>query len=104
MAEDYLNSQNYFDPDFGQQCELLAEDSQKSLLESSDAKDCDEYAEEQQKDYDEESGEKLDPAGLHYAKRINEAADQMATLIDDLTRNVRLVSVSLPISLQSSLR
>jgi PAS domain S-box-containing protein len=32
----------------------------------------------------DESAEKLDPAGLHYAKRINEAADQMATLVDDL--------------------
>jgi PAS domain S-box-containing protein len=32
----------------------------------------------------DESGGKLDPAGLHYAQRINEAAGHMATLIDDL--------------------
>ena len=32
----------------------------------------------------DESGGKLDPAGLHYAQRINEAAGQMATLVDDL--------------------
>jgi light-regulated signal transduction histidine kinase (bacteriophytochrome) len=32
----------------------------------------------------DESGQRLDPAGLHYAERIHEAADHMATLVDDL--------------------
>jgi PAS domain S-box-containing protein len=32
----------------------------------------------------EESGQRLDPTGLHYAERINEAASHMATLVDDL--------------------
>jgi PAS domain S-box-containing protein len=32
----------------------------------------------------DESGQRLDPAGLHYAERIHEAADHMATLVEDL--------------------
>jgi light-regulated signal transduction histidine kinase (bacteriophytochrome) len=32
----------------------------------------------------EESGQRLDPTGLHYAQRIHEAADHMATLVEDL--------------------
>jgi len=32
----------------------------------------------------DEHGRDLDPGALHYAKRIHEAADQMATLVDDL--------------------
>jgi PAS domain S-box-containing protein len=32
----------------------------------------------------DESGARLDPTGLHYAERIHEAADHMATLVDDL--------------------
>lgn len=32
----------------------------------------------------DECGSELDPAALHYAQRIHEAADQMATLVDDL--------------------
>jgi PAS domain S-box-containing protein len=38
----------------------------------------------------DESGGNLDPAGLHYAKRINEAADQMAGLVDDLVAISRI--------------
>ena len=59
VAEDYLKAGNYFDPDFQKECELLAEESQKSLLEDADADDCDAYAEKQQKEYDEQIGEKL---------------------------------------------
>ena len=32
----------------------------------------------------EECKQELDPAAVHYAERIHEAADQMATLVDDL--------------------
>jgi PAS domain S-box-containing protein len=32
----------------------------------------------------DESGQRLDPAGRHYAERIQEAADHMATLVEDL--------------------
>jgi light-regulated signal transduction histidine kinase (bacteriophytochrome) len=32
----------------------------------------------------DESGQRLDSDGLHYAERINQAADHMASLIDDL--------------------
>jgi signal transduction histidine kinase len=32
----------------------------------------------------DESGQRLDPAGQHYAERIHEAADHMATLVEDL--------------------
>ena len=32
----------------------------------------------------DDHGKELDPAALHYAERIHQAADQMATLIDDL--------------------
>ena len=32
----------------------------------------------------DESGQRLDPAGLHYAERIHEAADRMAALVEDL--------------------
>jgi PAS domain S-box-containing protein len=32
----------------------------------------------------DESGQRLDPTGLHYAQRIHEAADHMATLVEDL--------------------
>jgi signal transduction histidine kinase len=32
----------------------------------------------------EESGPRLDPTGAHYAERINQAADHMARLVDDL--------------------
>jgi PAS domain S-box-containing protein len=32
----------------------------------------------------DESGQRLDPAGLHYGRRIHEAAGQMASLVDDL--------------------
>jgi PAS domain S-box-containing protein len=32
----------------------------------------------------DESGPRLDPAGLHYASRIHEAADHMASLVEDL--------------------
>jgi light-regulated signal transduction histidine kinase (bacteriophytochrome) len=32
----------------------------------------------------DESGQRLDPAGLHYARRIHEAGGHMASLVDDL--------------------
>jgi PAS domain S-box-containing protein len=32
----------------------------------------------------DESSQRLDPTGLHYAQRIHEAADHMATLVEDL--------------------
>jgi PAS domain S-box-containing protein len=38
----------------------------------------------------DESGQQLDPAGLHYAQRIHEAADHMATLVDDLINLSRI--------------
>jgi PAS domain S-box-containing protein len=38
----------------------------------------------------DESGPELDPSALHYAKRINEAADRMATLVDDLVNLSRI--------------
>lgn len=59
VAKDYLAAGNYFDPDFTNQCELLTEDSQKDLLEGSDAADCEEYAEKSQEDYDDETDDEL---------------------------------------------
>jgi signal transduction histidine kinase len=38
----------------------------------------------------DESGQRLDPTGLHYAQRIHEAADHMATLVDDLINLSRI--------------
>ena len=32
----------------------------------------------------DDHGRDIDPAALHYAERIHQAADQMATLVDDL--------------------
>ena len=32
----------------------------------------------------DDHGKDLDPGALHYAERIHQAADQMATLVDDL--------------------
>ena len=38
----------------------------------------------------EESGPELDPSALHYAQRINQAADHMSTLVDDLVNVSRI--------------
>jgi PAS domain S-box-containing protein len=38
----------------------------------------------------DESGRELDATALHYAQRINEAADQMTTLVDDLINLSRI--------------
>jgi PAS domain S-box-containing protein len=38
----------------------------------------------------DETGEELDPSALHYAQRIHAAADQMATLVDDLVNLSRI--------------
>ncbi|HWJ66122.1 MAG TPA: DUF2510 domain-containing protein [Nocardioides sp.] len=59
VAKDYLNASSFFDPNYKDQCELLAKDSQESLLEGSDADDCDDYADKQQKDFDEQAAEPL---------------------------------------------
>lgn len=59
-AKDYLEAQNYFDPDFKAQCELLVEDAQDDLLEGADADDCDEYAQDQEEEYEDQLEEELD--------------------------------------------
>lgn len=59
VAKDYLEAQNYLDPDFSAQCELLTEDAQDDLLEGADADDCGEYADKQQEDYDDQIDEPL---------------------------------------------
>ncbi|MFW6868465.1 DUF2510 domain-containing protein [Nocardioides sp. CPCC 206347] len=59
VAKEYLEAQNFVDPDFNAQCELLTEDAQDSLLDGADADDCDEYAENSQKDFDDEVDEPL---------------------------------------------
>jgi PAS domain S-box-containing protein len=38
----------------------------------------------------EESGPELEPSALHYAQRINQAADHMSTLVDDLVNVSRI--------------
>lgn len=59
VAKDYLEAQNYFDPDFPATCELLAEDSQEGLLGSYDVDDCDAYADKAQEEYDDELDDEL---------------------------------------------
>lgn len=60
VAKDYLEAQNFVDPDYQKQCDLLSKDSQKELLDSADVKDCDAYADKQQKQFDDQLDEKLD--------------------------------------------
>lgn len=60
VAKDYLEAQNFVDPDYDKQCDLLSKDSQKDLLDTYDVKDCDAYADKQQKEYDDQLDEKLD--------------------------------------------
>lgn len=60
VAKDYLEAQNFVDPDYTKQCELLSEKAQKDLLEGADVKDCDAYADKQQKSFDDSLDEKLD--------------------------------------------
>lgn len=60
VAKDYLEAQNFVDPDYTQQCELLSKDSQNELLETVDVDDCDAYADKQQKTFDDQLDEKLD--------------------------------------------
>lgn len=59
VAKEYLEAQNFVDPDFTAQCELLTEDAQDDLLENADADDCGEYADKSQDDFDEELDEPL---------------------------------------------
>lgn len=60
VAKEYLEAQNFLDPDYTQQCELLSKDSQDELLESADVEDCDAYADKQQKEFDDQLDQPLD--------------------------------------------
>ena len=59
VAKDYFEAQNYFDPDFQTSCDLLAKDSQEALLGAYDVDDCDAYADKAQKEYDDQTDDKL---------------------------------------------
>lgn len=100
VAKDYLEAQNFVDPNFENQCELLIEDSQKDLLEGADADDCGEYAENSQKDFDDELDEPLSEddscdktfediqGDFDYEveiKEVNEDGDDAATVEYEIT-------------------
>lgn len=59
VAKDYLEAQNFVDPDFQAQCDLLTDDAQDDLLEGASADDCDEYAEDQQSEFDDQLDDDL---------------------------------------------